>query len=713
MTSGLRWKLERLRSMSPAEVAWRLEDRLSLAFLEARSGRHPEVLPAPREGFQAAWRGATQAQGPETPDEIRREFPGEIQRTVAEAQAIMAGQVPLFARTYAFGPDPVRWPWNRDPDGGAPIALDFGPTLDYRDLGRVGNARLTWELGRHQWTAPVAQAAFLTGEERYARFVVEVLESWCEACPPFRGIQWSSGLEFALRAFAWGWALALVARTPFADRVEDARWARLFATWAAQMRFVREHDSRYSSANNHRLGEAAGLAWSGMLLPFVAEAAGWRTRGLEVLEEGFLAQTTPEGVTREHAFAYQHFVLDFVVVVEGLARAQGRTLPRGVAGRIDRVAAALAAFTPGVCVRAGATWPVGDGDEGRALHLGEPWEERVSASLECAARLTGRPWDGPRHARAAWLAAAVGTIEPSGPSNGEGGSDTSPPPPEGYAIESWPTPHGEAHLLFDAAPLGLPPLYAHGHADALMLLLDVGGPRLVDPGTGGYHAQPALRERLRSTRAHNTVEVDGQSQSVPGGLFQWRRPARILNGGAQVRGPRATIEAAHDGYARFGDPVIHRRAFRVHAPDTIVVVDALEGASRHRAVARWHVGDGVPREAPGHVLVGWEDGFELAIAGFGPGAVTAHAGAPVEWAPRFLEPRPCGVVELEALADLPLTFVSVITIGASTVTRSLENQDWILRVATRAGETTWRVRTGPSGPSDRRLERISHPPERA
>ena len=38
-----------------------------------------------------------------------------------------------------------------------------------------------------------------------------------------------------------------------------------------------------------------------------------RKRGLEVLEEGFLAQTTPAGVTREHAFAYQHFVLDFVL----------------------------------------------------------------------------------------------------------------------------------------------------------------------------------------------------------------------------------------------------------------------------------------------------------------------------------------------------------------------------------------------------------------
>ena len=54
--------------------------------------------------------------------------------------------------------------------------------------------------------------------------------------------------------------------------------------------------------------------------------------------------------------------------------------------RIERVADGLEIFTPG----GRGIWPVGDGDEGRALHLGEPWEERVGASLECAARLTGR-----------------------------------------------------------------------------------------------------------------------------------------------------------------------------------------------------------------------------------------------------------------------------------------------------------------------------------
>ena len=37
---------------------------------------------------------------------------------------------------------------------------------------------------------------------------------------------------------------------------------------------------------------------------------------------------------------------------------------------------------------------------------------------------------------------------------------------------------------------------------------------------------PGLRDRLRSSQLHNTVTVDGRSQSVPAGPFHWTRAAR-------------------------------------------------------------------------------------------------------------------------------------------------------------------------------------------
>jgi hypothetical protein len=696
VSGGLAFKLRRLRSMSPAEVRWRVEERISLAMLARRAGRPVPALPIPAGGVLEAFRASSAPLDPaaggsreEWARAFEARFPGETARLVAQAEAVLAGRIALFARTFEFGPDPRAWPWNRSPDGGPAILLSFGPLLDYRDPARVGDARLSWELGRHQWLAPVAQAAYLTGEPRFARFAFTALEAWLEACPPYRGIQWVSALEYALRSFSWGWALALTARTPAGAAVEAARWERLLAAWAEQLRFIAAHDSRYSSANNHRLGEGAGLAWGGHLLGFLDEAAAWRERGHAILEECVLAQTTEGGVTREHAFAYQHFVLDFAVAVGALAARAGRPQPAALRERTARIAAALERLSPG----GREPWPVGDGDEGRVLDLAERFEERLAASLECAARLTGDgraagagtgagagAGAGPaRYPRVVWLGLEAAVAPRTGADAAAGpGVETG-----GYVVRSWCCAQGEARLLFDAAPLGLPPLFAHGHADALMLLLDAGGPRLVDPGTGAYHAQPGLRERLRGTAAHNTVGLDGLDQSVRGGLFQWLRAARIT--APATVDAAGVVEAAHDGYARLAAPRLHRRAWFVREPDLLLVADRIEPAAggagtgdagtggtavgagvAHHAVARWHVGDGVARDLaarPGHVEVTWPDGLVGTIAGFGPAGACARAAEPGVWSPRFRETRPCGKVEVGAQAAAPLLLVSAIALG--------------------------------------------------
>jgi len=656
VTSGLRWKLQRLRSMGPAELVWRVRQRARLAALSKRAGVPVPALPRPAEGFRAAFLAASEPLAPGPSREafaaaLEAALPGETARVIARSDAIRAGRIELFDRTYEFGPEPARWPWNRSPDGGPDAPMAFGPTLDYRDPAKVGDARLAWELGRHGFLVPVAQAGYLSGDSGCARFVFEALEAWINACPPYRGLQWASALEYALRSLSWGLALALVARTPGAEAIEEARWERVLATWAEQLRFVDAHDARYSSANNHRLGEAAGLAWGGRLLAFLPEAARWHERGLQILEESFLEQTTVGGMTREHAFAYLHFVLDFMLAVYGLEAHAGSELPRMAKAKIWPVAEMLERVSPG-----GLVWPVGDGDDGQALPTGEPYAARVSATLECAAGLMGMPWNAPPNARARWFG-LVPTGKQVSRQIGKPGAKAVLFE-AGYAIAQW----GDARLLFDAAELGLAPLYAHGHADALMVLLDVRGPRLVDPGTGGYHAHAELRERLRATAAHNTVEIDGESSSLPGGLFQWLKAARVVDRRLQaVEGFEWT--AGQDGYRRLQGGVTHWRTVRWPEPGRLVIEDALEGQGTHRARARWHLGDGRARaqdEAGAAFEARWPDGFTLALAGELPAGAVGRAGDDATWAPRFLAPRPCGYVEWIVEGRLPLKWRTTI-----------------------------------------------------
>ncbi|MBI4775003.1 MAG: heparinase II/III-family protein [Deltaproteobacteria bacterium] len=80
-------------------------------------------------------------------------------------------------------------------------------------------------------------------------------------------------------------------------------------------------------------------------------------------------------------------------------------------------------------------------------------------------------------------------------------------------------------IIFDHGPLGMPPLYNHGHADCLSLTLSVDGRQiLVDPGTYRYNRVNELRKYFKGTRSHNTVTVDGKDQAVQQGNFIWTNP---------------------------------------------------------------------------------------------------------------------------------------------------------------------------------------------
>jgi hypothetical protein len=173
----------------------------------------------------------------------------------------------------------------------------------------------------------------------------------------------------------------------------------------------------------------------------------------------------------------------------------------------------------------------------------------------------------------------------------------------------------EVLCLADAGPLGFLSIAGHGHADALSFALNVGGqPVVVDPGTYVYHAEPGWRAYFRGTRAHNTVSVDGEEQSVPRGPFLWGRrqaKARALAWAPTDQGGRLLAE--HDGYERLPGKVKHRREFDL-ADTRLVIFDELEGSGTHALEWRLHFDPSCEVElVEGRCEVSW-DGGSVAIA---------------------------------------------------------------------------------------------------
>ncbi len=199
------------------------------------------------------------------------------------AERILAGRYDVFALKDIELGSPPRW--NRDPKTGIEAPLDFGKELDYRDEQRVGDCKYLWEPNRHLHLVTLAQAYALTAQPRFAEALRAQLESWFAACPFRLGPNWSSSLEAGLRLINWAAAWQLVGGlgSPLFEGAEgNAFRDRWLVSIYQHCEFIAGHLSLHSSANNHLVGEVAGLYTACMAWPHWERMRQWRATAQEM-----------------------------------------------------------------------------------------------------------------------------------------------------------------------------------------------------------------------------------------------------------------------------------------------------------------------------------------------------------------------------------------------------------------------------------------------
>jgi heparinase II/III-like protein len=514
-------------------------------------------------------------------------------RYLAAAERISDGWLDVFAlRGIDIGQPPR---WNRDPKTGIEAPLLYGKTLDYRDPDIVGDIKYLWEPNRHLHLVTLAQAYALSGNRKYFHTLAEHLESWFIACPYRMGPNWSSALEAAIRLINWSIAWQLIGGVN--SRIfQDSHYLDLRARWLRSVyqhaQFIRGWFSLHSSANNHLIGEAAGLFIAGLAWPHWPRSRSWVATGKQILEREALAQNAPDGVNREQAVSYQQFVLDFQILCLLAGKANGESFSADYESRLEAMLDYLASITD-----AGGNVPqFGDADDGYVTRLGVPAECPYRSLLATGAVLFGRG-DFKLKARrlddkTRWLLGPKADAQYA-----ELDAEKTRLPlrqtfPEGgyYVLGcEFDTPQ-EIRLVADAGPLGYRSIAAHGHADALSFTLSAGGREfLIDPGTYAYHTQGAWRQYFRGTSAHNTVRIDALDQSVPGGNFMWLKKANAACSLWLSSAEKDSFEGWHDGYARLGDPVKHRRLIELDkAERRVLIEDTLEMAEDHEVELFFH-----------------------------------------------------------------------------------------------------------------------------
>jgi hypothetical protein len=118
----------------------------------------------------------------------------------------------------------------------------------------------------------------------------------------------------------------------------------------------------------------------------------------------------------------------------------------------------------------------------------------------------------------------------------------------------------EIHFVGNATAIGMPPLYAHGHLDALSFTLSIDGDEFfVDPGTYLYHSGGKWRRYFRSTSAHNTIRINNTDFATQTGEFMFGKPYKITANGLEINNDRVVWCAGHDAYKKLKISLLHKR----------------------------------------------------------------------------------------------------------------------------------------------------------
>ena len=290
----------------------------------------------------------------------------------------------------------------------------------------------------------------------------------------------------------------------------------------------------YDLLNNHLLENGRALFVAGHFFDD-RTARQWREKGKRILDYGLEHHILPDGAHNELSPMYHQIVLEIYQETEAVMTQRGEAVPSQLTNQIAKM----------------QTW------------------------LRCVLHPDGKI---PLLNDAAFKIAP----QPSDSLDGDlcSGDGMSVLPDSGlFCFRDSEKQH---FLIFDAGPIGPDHQPGHGHCDALSFELSLGGQRvIVDSGVEQYHEDHDWRTFYRSTRAHNTVVVDGAEQSEIWGSFRVARRARPLETRWLEADDISYVTSGHTGYLRLPGRVEHRRFIGCVDRRFWFVCDRLDGSGIH------------------------------------------------------------------------------------------------------------------------------------
>ncbi|WP_164716602.1 alginate lyase family protein [Paenibacillus whitsoniae] len=497
----------------------------------------------------------------ETGSYFQREFP-----KLAEVAIEHAVQACKNLFRVPFSMDTNHWI-----DLGEPVNWLHNPSKDLE---------FTWVLNRHWYMLDLGRAYLMTHNEEFVHTFMKHLRGWREQNPvPVSPLYeeavffqkpgpWRL-LEVGLRVQSW---ISAYKYMEASTTMTELFRAEFKAALAEHAQYLTSYLG--NTEINHAIMHMQGLFMIGVFYHEHPRASFWRQFAVERLSLCMTRQIDADGVQCELTTHYHNGSIEMFGTPYWLGKVSGHPLPEAYGSRLRN----MAAFTHAMIRPDGGSTAVGDSDligssAERLALLGAILDDTTFIKLgKLSAEIL---WLFGRERYEKFKELQLDSI--AGAPSSVAFSNT------GYYFMK----SEEHYLFFDAASMG----GAHGHADALnMEWMWKGTLLFLDPGRYTYE-EGEWRRYFKSTRAHNTITVDGLDQTPYLSTQEWDVPHAACTVNRWISGEDYDfIDASHQGYMRLEDPVLHRRWLLLSKKSSaIIIVDWLEAKGTHHYEQRFQL----------------------------------------------------------------------------------------------------------------------------
>jgi hypothetical protein len=522
-----------------------------------------------------------------------------VKLMTAEADEITEGYISLLGSGKTLS-RPVNWHIDFKTGYEWPKGKFFRD-YDQEAIGINCDVKVPRELSRSHHLLKLGIAYYITRDERYSKCCINNIENWINDNPLMFSINWGCTMDVAIRAVNWIWTLRLMIDSmlltnEFLKKV-------LISLYEHGWYIYRNPEKEPFNNHNHYLGDLSGQIILGELFKDMKESQKWLHKGKKELFREIRIQILPSGMSYERSTFYNRLVLELILIPVLILAKNYHEIPSDIWYRLEKMFEFIM-----YSLKPDGTSPIiGDQDNGRLLPLGVESMNNFRYLLSLGGLLFDRAdfkYNGEGLNIYCLLLGGEGTIDrwnkiPDFSSDLESKAFSD----SGLYIMR----RGKNYLLFNATGKGMYPELGsgtHTHSDLFSFELFTHNKSfLTDPGSYVYTSDADQRMLFRSTKMHNTLTIDGESQNniCREVLWDFSRDAipEVLKW--ETNNNLDIITAVHNGYTRLPEPVMHERTIIFDKiNEKWVIKDTITGEGQHTFAWFFHFDAGIDFDIVGN-----------------------------------------------------------------------------------------------------------------